>query len=83
MVVMLGLYHGLVFLPVILSLVGPQPYSSAYERYGLAPVDVECEVPLHIHGNDTNKKQSKEMDGITPRNEEEIKFNGKCLFLIL
>lgn len=29
LVVVYGLYHGLVFLPVLLSLVGPEPYATA------------------------------------------------------
>ena len=30
---MFGLYHGLVYLPVLLSLIGPKPYASAHLKY--------------------------------------------------
>ena len=38
---MFGLFHGLVYLPVILSLIGPKPYASALAKYKPKPSDQE------------------------------------------
>lgn len=36
MIVLLGLWHGLCALPVILSFIGAEPFESAYERKEVA-----------------------------------------------
>ena len=50
LVVTFGLYHGLVFFPVLLSLVGPRPYDM--EDHG------KKEVPQKENAKKTNKDNS-------------------------
>jgi len=69
-----------VFLPVLLSIVGPKPYPSAYERHkSIAPTDIECEMPLR-NGSLTNAQNSdKEHDSLCNGNanipDHELKLN--------
>ncbi|KXJ79597.1 hypothetical protein RP20_CCG000345 [Aedes albopictus] len=44
LVILLGLFHGLVLLPVILSLVGPPPYSGFIDDPNKLPEDIEKEM---------------------------------------
>lgn len=50
LVILLGLFHGLVLLPVILSLVGPPPYSGFIDDPNKLPDDIEKEMqPITIN----------------------------------
>jgi hypothetical protein len=60
-----GLFHGLVFLPVLLSLVGPQPFSNTQKDTNEA----------HENGNGVAKASSSvEMKSLTNGNSS----NGHC-----
>jgi len=41
LVVLFGLFHGLVFLPVVLSIIGPDPYLSASGAQDASPFQLE------------------------------------------
>lgn len=66
LVILLGLFHGLVLLPVILSLVGPAPYSGFIDEL---PSDIEKEM-LPI--TDDQKRNSR-ANGKLAHSEEEKK----------
>ncbi|XP_052274727.1 patched domain-containing protein 3-like isoform X2 [Dreissena polymorpha] len=70
-VVIFGLFHGLVFLPVILSIVGPEPY----DRRFLSPLDthpnninVDMDYELRVTNNRDDKKlNNMEVVPLRPR----------------
>lgn len=67
LVILLGLFHGLVLLPVILSLVGPPPYSGFIDEVKKLPGDIEKEM-LPIPDDQKRHRRAK---GEFAQNEEE------------
>lgn len=66
LVVLFGLFHGLVYLPVILSWIGPSPYLTADDRYN-----------NHDEENKMSNAQIKDdqKTEVSIFDEEEIIFN--------
>lgn len=50
--VIFGLFHGLVYLPVLLSWIGPSAYSSADRRYKGDDVDLDNNRSSSLQGHD-------------------------------
>ncbi|XP_065087008.1 NPC intracellular cholesterol transporter 1-like [Ochlerotatus camptorhynchus] len=67
LVILLGLFHGLVLLPVILSLVGPPPYSGFVDEANKLPDDIEKEMLPIPH----DQKRHRPVNGELALNEEE------------
>lgn len=67
LVILLGLFHGLVLLPVILSLVGPPPYSGFVDGLDKLPNDFEKEM---LSFTDEQKLHNR-TNGEFAQNEEE------------
>ena len=69
---MYGLYHGLVFLPVILSLFGPQPY--AQNRNEVFPLIIDSKTavsPVELKALKDDKIEISDM------NSENFKYNDE------
>lgn len=72
LVILLGLFHGLVLLPVILSLVGPPPYSGFVDDPHKLPSDIEKEMqPI----TDDQKRNSRANGKLAQSEEEKTPIN--------
>ncbi|XP_053693061.1 patched domain-containing protein 3-like [Sabethes cyaneus] len=69
LVILLGLFHGLVLLPVILSLVGPPPYSGFLDEPKQIPNDYEKEMTLVT--DEHRKRFNRQNGGGLVLNDEE------------
>lgn len=56
-----GLYFGVVFLPVVLSLIGPKAYQSTFSRTG-NPKSLEADAELTSFVDDTATKKDIKHD---------------------
>ncbi|XP_060605204.1 patched domain-containing protein 3-like isoform X1 [Ruditapes philippinarum] len=78
-VVIFGLFHGLVFLPVILSLIGPAPYNTNFlsETDKLeAKYSEAADIALRVHNGDINEVEMKELYPLKKAVNGSIKDNG-------
>lgn len=67
-VVLFGLYHGLVFLPVFLSLLGPQPYPTSMQDHNNSAEEEMC--PKQVEEGDVQHDTSKRTSTVIVQNGE-------------
>ena len=78
-VVIFGLFHGLVFLPVILSLIGPAPYNTNFlsETDKLeAKYSEAADLAIHVHNGNINDVEMKELYPLKKAVNGSIKDNS-------
>lgn len=63
LVVIFGLFHGLVYLPVLLSWIGPSAYSTADRRYKGDDVDLDNNKSSSLQGHDNLAMKSTKSNG--------------------
>lgn len=71
LVISFGLFHGVVFLPVILSIIGPKPYQIADEHHG---VEMMLQNSATKNLNLENLTEKHYLNGITDEESEKLNF---------
>lgn len=70
LVIIFGLFFGLIFLPVILSLIGPSDWHDANSEYKITPTDDTKRTKSAYSQDDTDIGADKEMISFMPRSND-------------